>query len=95
MTDRKKPGVAFWAAVVVTVALVGYPLSIGPAYWIQTRLPWNSPIRWALDAAYFNRATRWIFARSDTLVDAAVWYRGLFLPPGDAEEAIPLPLPSR
>jgi hypothetical protein len=31
MTDRKKPGVAFWASVVVVVVLVLYPLSFGPA----------------------------------------------------------------
>ena len=29
---RKTPGVAFWATVVV-VALLGYPLSFGPACW--------------------------------------------------------------
>jgi hypothetical protein len=29
--SRKKPGVAFWATVVVVVALVAYPLSWGPA----------------------------------------------------------------
>jgi hypothetical protein len=33
MTDRKKPGVAFWATVVVVVGLVAYPLSFGPACW--------------------------------------------------------------
>jgi hypothetical protein len=33
VTDRKKPGVAFWATVVVVVALVGYPLSFGPFLW--------------------------------------------------------------
>jgi hypothetical protein len=32
MTDRKKPGVAFWATVIV-VALLAYPLSFGPACW--------------------------------------------------------------
>jgi hypothetical protein len=31
MTDRKKPGVAFWATVVLVVALLGYLLSFGPA----------------------------------------------------------------
>ena len=31
MADRKKPGVAFWATVVVVVALIAYPLSMGPA----------------------------------------------------------------
>jgi hypothetical protein len=34
MTDRKKPGTAFWATVVVVAALVGYPLSWGPAWWL-------------------------------------------------------------
>jgi hypothetical protein len=33
MTDRKKPGVAFWATVTLFVVLVGYPLSFGPACW--------------------------------------------------------------
>jgi hypothetical protein len=37
MTDRKKPGVAFWATVVVVVALLAYPLSFGPACWISSR----------------------------------------------------------
>ena len=32
MTDRKKPGVAFWASVVVVVPLL-YVLSTGPAIW--------------------------------------------------------------
>jgi hypothetical protein len=36
MVDRKKPGVAFWAAVVVAVALL-YPLSFGPACWLADR----------------------------------------------------------
>ena len=38
MSDRKKPGVAFWATVVVVVALVAYPLSFGPACWITSRI---------------------------------------------------------
>jgi hypothetical protein len=39
MTDRahKKPGVAFWATVLVVVALVAYPLSFGPACWVTSR----------------------------------------------------------
>jgi hypothetical protein len=35
-SDRKKPGVAFWASVVVVVVLA-YPLSFGPACWISSR----------------------------------------------------------
>jgi hypothetical protein len=35
MTDRKKPGVSFWASVVVVVVLL-YPISFGPACWLAT-----------------------------------------------------------
>jgi hypothetical protein len=43
MTDRKKPGVAFSASVVVAVMLVGYPLSFGPAcWWFSTTEPLGS-----------------------------------------------------
>jgi hypothetical protein len=34
MTSRKKPGLAFWATVVVAVVLLLYPLSFGPACWL-------------------------------------------------------------
>jgi len=37
MTDRKKTGWAFWTAAIVVVALVGYPLSFGPACWLVSR----------------------------------------------------------
>ena len=37
MTDRKKPGAAFWATVVVVALLVAYPLSFGPACWAVRR----------------------------------------------------------
>jgi hypothetical protein len=34
---KKKPGVAFWAIVLVVVLQVRYPLSFGPACWIASR----------------------------------------------------------
>jgi hypothetical protein len=34
--SRKKPGVAFWATVVVVVAPLLYMLSFGPACWLAT-----------------------------------------------------------
>ncbi len=37
MTDRKKPGLAFWATVVVVVPIL-YVASFGPACWIISRL---------------------------------------------------------
>jgi hypothetical protein len=44
MTDRKKPSAAFWATVVVVVALVAYPLSAGPVIWIESRIDLPEPI---------------------------------------------------
>ena len=35
--EQKKPGVAFWATIVVVTALVVYPLSTGPMYWLASR----------------------------------------------------------
>jgi len=35
-TDRKKPGVAFWATVVAVVVVL-YVTSTGPAFWIASR----------------------------------------------------------
>src|SRR5262245_26852625 len=46
---HKKPGVAFWATVVVVVALMAYPLSSGPVGCIITASQWDhlySPLIW-------------------------------------------------
>jgi hypothetical protein len=37
MTERNKPGAAFWATVVVSAVLMAYPLSFGPACWLFQR----------------------------------------------------------
>jgi hypothetical protein len=45
--DRKKPGVVFWATVVVVVGVAGYALVPGPAayLWKATgRKGWPEPI---------------------------------------------------
>jgi len=56
MTDRKKPGVAFWATVVL-VALVLYVASFGPACWYAAYSvektgtapsPWNGLLHYPL-----------------------------------------------
>ena len=39
MTARKKPGVAFWATVIVVAVLLAYPLSFGPACWCFAKEP--------------------------------------------------------
>ena len=52
MTDRKKPGLAFWATVVVVLALVVYPLSFGPACWTAVRGWLPAPAEHALREFY-------------------------------------------
>jgi len=39
MTSAKHPSAAFWATIVLVVALVAYPLSFGPACWVAMRRP--------------------------------------------------------
>ena len=67
---RNKPGVAFWATVVVVVGLVLYPLSFGPACWITSRLDRGTdlvpvvyrPLTWAMSPGsetMFNRVSSW------------------------------------
>jgi hypothetical protein len=48
-SDRKKPGVAFWATLVVVVGLVAYPLSFVPACWVSSRV---QPTGTCLSAVY-------------------------------------------
>jgi hypothetical protein len=36
MTARKRPGVAFWATVVVVCLPIAYVLSFGPACWLSS-----------------------------------------------------------
>lgn len=44
MTDRKKPGVAFWTTVALVVLML-YVLSVGPACWMLT---WAGDPDWAV-----------------------------------------------
>src|SRR5262245_63765989 len=48
MTSHKKPGVAFWATVVVVVVLVAYPLSFGPACWLCEKGALSQRIGWTM-----------------------------------------------
>ena len=68
MTDRKKPGVAFWATVGLVVALVAYPLSFGPACWITS---WCN-----LDGGWIfvmYRPIIWV-AETAPVLDYFAWY---------------------
>ena len=73
----KKPGVAFWATVVVVVVLVAYPLSFGPAIWLTAR-------------GYFRESTvqsfympvLWSAAQAESLENAVTWWGSLGVPDG-------------
>jgi hypothetical protein len=89
LTDREKPGVAFWATVVMVAALVGYPLSIGPAQW----LIWNANFPGLGEAAHVAyRPIAFAWGSSATAARVIDWYLrlwvdfsrapGVNLPPG-------------
>ena len=80
MSDRKKPGVAFWATVVVLVALVGYPLSLGPACWLASRTNVGSQFVSAL----YRPITWSMFGHGNCGIGSAlVRYSKLCIPDGD------------
>jgi hypothetical protein len=88
--QTKKSGVAFWATVVVVMALVAlvaaYPLLIGPVCWLADRdmLPEiaNKPID------TFYSPLMWLMGSSETARTIFRWYIGLWV---DGSEAAPRP----
>ena len=69
MTDRKKPTTAFWISVALVMALVGYPLSFGPACWLASRTGTGT----AVEITYYPLAWIWGFG-PDPLKDVFWWY---------------------
>jgi hypothetical protein len=67
--NRKKPGWAFWAVVVVVVMLVVYPLSIGPACWISSRTSIG-----ATAASVIYQPMMWVTSRSERAEQVLSWY---------------------
>ena len=77
MTDRKKPGVSFWATVVVVVVLVGYPLSFGVTHWIDGH-HWLQPFCYTAKRTVF-RPIIWLYENGPQPVsDAIMWYADLW-----------------
>src|SRR5262245_66604378 len=82
--DRERPGLAFWTTVGVVVVFVGYPLSIGPAYWLRNQ-------EWAPDETYHvvtltYAPILWIYRQGPQPVhDFLRWY--VFLWTGSAPGA--------
>jgi hypothetical protein len=74
MTDRKKPGVAFWATVVVACLLL-YPLSFGPACWVYSRSE-DLEIWETVDRIYYPILWQWAHG-PDPVSDVIDWYANL------------------
>jgi hypothetical protein len=71
--SRNQPGVAFWATVVVVVALI-YPISFGPACWLMDRTRSGSRI-----VATLYRPMMALIAYGPlSISDAATEYANLF-----------------
>jgi hypothetical protein len=80
MTDRKKPGLAFWATVMVACLMpILYVLSFGPACWLlaRGRIPFTPtatvyrPIsRWILVPIHRNKTARKCLAFGDKQAEA-------------------------
>jgi hypothetical protein len=80
MTDeeKKKPGAAFWATVVVVcLLLAGYPLSIGPANWLLRHGMLPEQTHPALTTFY--RPIDFTCDNSETIADTMRWYVSLWV----------------
>jgi hypothetical protein len=66
MTSRKKPGVAFWATVVLVVVLVGYPLSFGPWCWAISR---SGELHGPASESFFYQPILWMWWKSPQAID--------------------------
>ena len=68
-SDRKKPGVTFWATVIVAVVLA-YPLSFGPACWLTNQ----GFIDGAKSGPLYRPILRLCVQKSGRVSDALRWY---------------------
>jgi hypothetical protein len=98
-SSRKKPGVAFWATVVVVVVLVllAYPLSFGPACWIVARPGTSEQDFGPVLRTIYWPLGRIIYRRTPIASPALVWYvklgltEGCFVHvPGNSDGQLPM-----
>jgi hypothetical protein len=77
MSESRKPGVAFWATVIVVAAFVLYPLSVGPALWLEGK---GLVPDWATDAVDLFYDPFWMAVESlpQSVQDKVEWYTELW-----------------
>jgi hypothetical protein len=80
-SSRKHPGVASRATVVVIALPLLYPLSFGPACWLQARLPGSSAST-AVDVINRPILLMWASTLNQPLGEAIEWYANLGRPRG-------------
>ena len=82
MTDRKKPGVAFWTTVALVVVLIIYPLSIGPVLWLDNNELIPGFAKRPLKHLY--SPLLWVVLNYETAAQIYGWYVSLWLGPHPA-----------
>ena len=66
-SDRKKPTAGFWITVALVAALVGYPLSFGPACWAESQVV-------TVSFTYCHRPLLRIANGPGIIADSLLWY---------------------
>jgi len=77
--DRKQPGVAFWASVVVVVLLVLYTLSVGPFEWTRRHGMYSEGPTEEILCAFYHPLTLLCNIFPNSIGPALVWYVGLWI----------------
>ncbi|MGE5194176.1 MAG: hypothetical protein ACM3U2_16895 [Deltaproteobacteria bacterium] len=76
MTDRKKPGVAFWITVVVVAGSI-YVAGFGPACWTSSRVP-QSSTSWEMTDFFYSPILRaWWHGDQGAIGNVISWYANL------------------
>jgi hypothetical protein len=80
MTDRKKPGVAFWTSVVLVVGLAAYPLSLGPMTWLGFVIGDDLPAWGETLVSAYGWPARYACNHSEQIDKVARGYVGWWIP---------------
>jgi len=71
MNEQRRPTIGYWGVVIVSAALILYPLSAGPAAWFAVRVLPDSSIA-AVDRCH--TPVIWLMTRTGPTHTAWRWY---------------------